>query len=176
MKLDNILISGEEVICSLKSHKKARLLILKFILGISILTLAFVFYMMYALNNSLNHEKFNYVWAILIVLYITYIENSIKRKNERYYITNKRIIKIYNKKVEEMQICFLKDAKIINEHKDVGDIIFSNTLLDGFIKSSSSIFEEVLEKRINCEVIRFIGVKNPKEVLSKVLSIQSMYR
>ena len=66
--------------------------------------------------------------------------------------------------------------EVLNEKNNIGDIIFSNTSLEGYFKSSSSIAEEVLEKNLKCEIIRFVGVKNPKEILTKVLSLQSMYR
>ena len=66
--------------------------------------------------------------------------------------------------------------EVLNEKNNIGDIIFSNTSLEGYFKSSCSIAEEVLEKNLKCEIIRFVGVKNPKEILTKVLSLQSMYR
>jgi len=176
MKIENILLDGEEIIYTLKSQKKSKLVGVRFMLGLCLIALISIVLIGYCELKHINYDNYKYIWAILIVLYMTFMENKIKRKKERYYITNKRIIKMYLNNIEEMQICFLKDAKILNEKKNIGDIIFSNTTLDGYIKSSSSIVEEVLEKRTKGEIIRFVGVNNPKEILTKVLSLQSMYR
>ena len=176
MKIENILLDGEEIIYALKSQKKSKLVSVRFLFGLCLIALLSVVLIGYCELNHINYDNYKYIWAILIVLYITFMENKIKRKKEKYYITNKRIIKMYLNNIEEMQICFLKDAKILNEKKNIGDIIFSNSSLEGYFKSSSSIAEELLEKNLKCEIIRFVGVNNPKEILTKVLSLQSMYR
>ena len=109
------------------------------------------------------------IFSIYGLIYIIFIYP--KNKNNKYILTNKRVITISNS--TNVSFCYIDDismAEICREKNNYGDLIFhkinSNSDLTRILKNKFFI------KNDNSH-IDFLGIENPRKVLDTILSMNN---
>lgn len=159
----NHLQKEEEILYSGNANpSKTTKQIFRLILGY-ILMVLFLFITIKYIENKSILEYFIILLEIIMIIFLTFglfnkVILNFRHKNNKYYITNKRIIKLYSKnKIKFGNIFELKAVAVIKQKNNYADL---DIIFDG-----KNLYD------ISKKAICFEGVENPKEIIKIILQI-----